>query len=160
MLVCVIVCLCSFIPSFVVRWVNTCGCFFVCFLQAAKEAENLVIQKMRCQDYVILCVEDTTDWKHATTRNVVTQVRTALSVSLFLVMVVVVVVVMPLSMLVVVMVVVVVVVVSSFFLPIRLVCDSDYPGICKYHISVVSSVIHASSMFNLSFLPCCLFSVG
>ncbi|CAM9821144.1 unnamed protein product, partial [Hapterophycus canaliculatus] len=41
---------------------------------AAKEAENLVIQKMRCQDYVILCVEDTTDWKHATTRNVVTQV--------------------------------------------------------------------------------------
>ena len=61
----------------------------------------MVIQKMRCQDYVILCVEDTTDWKHATTRNVVTQVRTALSVSLFLVMVVVVVVVMPLSMLVV-----------------------------------------------------------
>lgn len=48
-------------------------------LQASKEAENLVIQKMRCQDYVILCVEDTTDWKHATTRNVVTQVRTALS---------------------------------------------------------------------------------
>lgn len=42
--------------------------------QAAKEAENLVIQKMRCQDYVILCVEDTTDWKHATTRNIVTQV--------------------------------------------------------------------------------------
>ena len=43
-------------------------------VQAAKEAENLVIQKMRCQDYVILCVEDTTDWKHATTRNVVTEV--------------------------------------------------------------------------------------
>ncbi|CAM9746455.1 unnamed protein product [Ascophyllum nodosum] len=41
---------------------------------AAREAENLVVQKMRCQDYVILCVEDTTDWKHATTRNVVTQV--------------------------------------------------------------------------------------
>lgn len=34
-----------------------------------------MIQKMRRQDYVILCVEDTTDWKHATTRNVVTQVR-------------------------------------------------------------------------------------
>ncbi|CAN0180801.1 unnamed protein product, partial [Ectocarpus fasciculatus] len=46
---------------------------------AAKEAENLVIQKMRCQDYVILCVEDTTDWKHATTRNVVTQVDHDLS---------------------------------------------------------------------------------
>lgn len=42
--------------------------------QAAREAENLVVEKMRCQDYVILCVEDTTDWKHATTRNVVTQV--------------------------------------------------------------------------------------
>ncbi|CAM9589219.1 unnamed protein product, partial [Discosporangium mesarthrocarpum] len=41
---------------------------------AAREAEQLVIQKMRCQDYVILCVEDTTDWKHATTRNIVTQV--------------------------------------------------------------------------------------
>jgi hypothetical protein len=25
------------------------------------------------QDYIILCVEDTTDWKHATTRNVVMQ---------------------------------------------------------------------------------------
>ncbi|CAN0387768.1 unnamed protein product, partial [Scytosiphon promiscuus] len=47
--------------------------------QAAREAENLVIQKMRCQDYVILCVEDTTDWKHATTRNVVTQVDRDLS---------------------------------------------------------------------------------
>ncbi|CAM9399954.1 unnamed protein product, partial [Pylaiella littoralis] len=46
---------------------------------AAKEAENLVIHKMRCQDYVILCVEDTTDWKHATTRNVVTQVDHDLS---------------------------------------------------------------------------------
>ncbi|CBN78455.1 ARC5, dynamin-related protein involved in plastid division [Ectocarpus siliculosus] len=46
---------------------------------AAKEAENLVIQKMRCQDYVILCVEDTTDWKHATTRNIVTQVDHDLS---------------------------------------------------------------------------------
>lgn len=48
--------------------------FALVFVQAAKEAENLVIQKMRCQDYVILCVEDTTDWKHATTRNVVTEV--------------------------------------------------------------------------------------
>lgn len=25
------------------------------------------------QDYIILCVEDTTDWKHATTRNIVMQ---------------------------------------------------------------------------------------
>lgn len=28
---------------------------------------------MKCQDYLILCVEDTTDWKHSTTRNVVMQ---------------------------------------------------------------------------------------
>lgn len=39
--------------------------------QASREAEGLVLSKMRCQDYIILCVEDTTDWKHATTRNVV-----------------------------------------------------------------------------------------
>lgn len=41
--------------------------------QAAKEAEALVLSKMRVQDYIILCVEDTTDWKHATTRNIVMQ---------------------------------------------------------------------------------------
>ena len=47
--------------------------------QAAREAENLVLQKIRCQDYIILCVEDTTDWKHATTRNVVMQADPELS---------------------------------------------------------------------------------
>ena len=41
--------------------------------RAASEAEHLVLSKMRCQDYIILCVEDTTDWKHATTRNIVMQ---------------------------------------------------------------------------------------
>lgn len=41
--------------------------------QASKEAEALVLAKLRCQDYIILCVEDTTDWKHATTRNIVMQ---------------------------------------------------------------------------------------
>lgn len=40
---------------------------------AAREAEALVLSKIRVQDYIILCVEDTTDWKHATTRNVVMQ---------------------------------------------------------------------------------------
>jgi GTPase SAR1 family protein len=40
---------------------------------AAREAEALVLSKIRCQDYIILCVEDTTDWKHATTRNIVMQ---------------------------------------------------------------------------------------
>lgn len=42
--------------------------------RAAREAEQLVLSKIRCQDYIILCVEDTADWKHATTRNIVTQV--------------------------------------------------------------------------------------
>jgi GTPase Era involved in 16S rRNA processing len=42
--------------------------------QAAKEAERLVRRKIECQDYIILCVEDTTDWKHATTRNLVTEI--------------------------------------------------------------------------------------
>lgn len=41
-------------------------------LQAsAKEAERLVVEKMRCEDYIILCVEDTNDWKHGQTREVV-----------------------------------------------------------------------------------------
>lgn len=41
-------------------------------LQAsAKEAQRLVIEKMRCEDYIILCVEDTNDWKHGQTREVV-----------------------------------------------------------------------------------------
>jgi hypothetical protein len=38
---------------------------------AAREAEDLVMNKISCQDYIILCVEDTTDWKHATARNIV-----------------------------------------------------------------------------------------
>jgi len=42
--------------------------------RASREAEQLVLSKIRCQDYIILCVEDTTDWKHATTRNIVAQV--------------------------------------------------------------------------------------
>jgi phosphosulfolactate phosphohydrolase-like enzyme len=41
-------------------------------LQAsAREAEKLVVDKMRCEDYIILCVEDTSDWKHGQTREVV-----------------------------------------------------------------------------------------
>jgi hypothetical protein len=48
-------------------------------VQAAKEAEALVMSKIKCQDYIILCVEDTTDWKHATTRNVVMQADPDLS---------------------------------------------------------------------------------
>jgi len=40
-------------------------------LQAAREAERLVVSKMKCQDYIILCVEDTMDWKHGMTREVV-----------------------------------------------------------------------------------------
>ena len=41
-------------------------------LQAsAKEAERLVVAKMKCPDYIILCVEDTMDWKHGQTREIV-----------------------------------------------------------------------------------------
>eukprot|EP00591_Stephanopyxis_turris_P010410 CAMPEP_0195525514 /NCGR_PEP_ID=MMETSP0794_2-20130614/25993_1 /TAXON_ID=515487 /ORGANISM="Stephanopyxis turris, Strain CCMP 815" /LENGTH=1001 /DNA_ID=CAMNT_0040655993 /DNA_START=127 /DNA_END=3133 /DNA_ORIENTATION=- len=40
-------------------------------LSSAREAERLVVQKMRCPDYIILCVEDTADWKHGATREVV-----------------------------------------------------------------------------------------
>lgn len=41
-------------------------------LQAsAREAERLVVEKMGCEDYLILCVEDTADWKHGATREVV-----------------------------------------------------------------------------------------
>jgi GTPase SAR1 family protein len=41
-------------------------------LQAsAREAERLVVEKMKCEDYIILCVEDTSDWKHGQTREVV-----------------------------------------------------------------------------------------
>ena len=39
--------------------------------QAAREAENLVLTKMKSPEYIILCIEDTTDWKHATTRSLV-----------------------------------------------------------------------------------------
>ena len=52
--------------------------------QAAKEAELLVLNKIKCEDYIILCVEDTTDWKHATTRNVVTQVSVHLIQRLYI----------------------------------------------------------------------------
>jgi len=38
---------------------------------SAREAERLVVEKMRCQDYLILCVEDTSDWKHGATREIV-----------------------------------------------------------------------------------------
>jgi len=40
-------------------------------LQSAREAERLVVNKMKCQDYIILCVEDTMDWKHGATREIV-----------------------------------------------------------------------------------------
>jgi len=41
-------------------------------LQAsAKEAESLVVDKLSCRDYFIVCVEDTVDWKHSPTRSVV-----------------------------------------------------------------------------------------
>lgn len=48
-------------------------------LHAAREAERLVVSKMRCPDYIILCVEDTMDWKHGMTREVVTKADPDLS---------------------------------------------------------------------------------
>jgi GTPase SAR1 family protein len=49
-------------------------------LQAsAREAEKLVVEKMRCEDYIILCVEDTNDWKHGATREVVQKIDPDLS---------------------------------------------------------------------------------
>ena len=53
--------------------------YSVYLAQAAREAESLVLSKIKCEDYIILCVEDTTDWKHATTRNVVMQADPDLS---------------------------------------------------------------------------------
>ena len=38
---------------------------------SAAEAERLVVEKLQCQDYLILCVEDTADWKHGMTREIV-----------------------------------------------------------------------------------------
>lgn len=49
-------------------------------LQAsAREAEKLVVEKMGCEDYIILCVEDTSDWKHGATREVVQKADPELS---------------------------------------------------------------------------------
>ncbi len=49
------------------------------YVQQAREAEQLVLSKIRVKDYIILCVEDVGDWKHATTRNLVAQVDPDLS---------------------------------------------------------------------------------
>lgn len=46
---------------------------------AAQEAERLVVQKMQCEDYIILCVEDSSDWKHGQTREVVQKADPELS---------------------------------------------------------------------------------
>jgi len=40
-------------------------------IASAREAERLVVNKMRCEDYIILCVEDTCDWKHGATREII-----------------------------------------------------------------------------------------
>ncbi|GKY99394.1 hypothetical protein MPSEU_000894100 [Mayamaea pseudoterrestris] len=46
---------------------------------AAKEAERMVVEKMRCEDYIILCVEDNNDWKHGATREIVAKADPDLS---------------------------------------------------------------------------------
>ena len=42
--------------------------------QAARAVENLVLEKMRQREYIMLCLEDTSDWSNATTRRLVSQV--------------------------------------------------------------------------------------
>ena len=46
---------------------------------SSREVERLVINKMKCEDYIILCVEDTSDWKHGKTREIVQRVDPDLS---------------------------------------------------------------------------------
>jgi hypothetical protein len=44
---------------------------------AARQVEAMVLQKMAQQEYIILCLEDSSDWNNATTRRTVMQVRQA-----------------------------------------------------------------------------------
>lgn len=41
---------------------------------AARQVEQMVTQKMSQQEYIILCLEDSSDWLNATTRRTVMQV--------------------------------------------------------------------------------------
>jgi len=41
---------------------------------AARQVEAMVQQKMSQQEYIILCLEDSSDWNNATTRRTVMQV--------------------------------------------------------------------------------------
>lgn len=40
---------------------------------AARQVEAMVTQKMAQQEYIILCLEDSSDWNNATTRRTVMQ---------------------------------------------------------------------------------------
>lgn len=44
---------------------------------AAQQVEAIVRQKMRTPEYIILCLEDASDWSNATTRRIVMSVRGA-----------------------------------------------------------------------------------
>jgi len=48
-------------------------------IASAREVESLVLSKIACEDYIIVCVEDTNDWKHGVTRQVVQKVDVDLS---------------------------------------------------------------------------------
>ena len=53
--------------------------FFYCFLclqGQARAVEALVRAKMQHKEFIILCLEDCSDWSNATTRRVVMQVCT------------------------------------------------------------------------------------
>lgn len=42
--------------------------------EAARQVEAMVIQKMSQPEYIIMCLEDSSDWNNATTRRIVMQV--------------------------------------------------------------------------------------
>ena len=39
--------------------------------ESSQEVERLALEKMRCEDHIMPCVEDVNDWKHGVTRQVV-----------------------------------------------------------------------------------------
>ena len=42
---------------------------------ASQQVERMVQQKMQTPEYIILCLEDSSDWSNATTRRLVMSVR-------------------------------------------------------------------------------------
>jgi hypothetical protein len=45
---------------------------------ASQQVEHMVLQKMQTPEYIILCLEDSSDWSNATTRRLVMAVCSVL----------------------------------------------------------------------------------